>query len=221
MRDSDPPLAPHAAADDQGTEPATGPPRAVLRWFRLAGLPVVAVLLIATAILLLRPHDGGSGGAIALDQSLLPSDGSAGVAPEEGAIAPDFALTAADGRVYRLSDLRGHPVMINFWATWCGPCKSEMPAIDAVYHAHEADGLIVLAVNVRETWSQITPYVTKLGLAFPVLLDGNGSVSGRYRVHALPTTYLITRDGRVSGSREGAYTRAMLSGRIEQLLDEP
>jgi thiol-disulfide isomerase/thioredoxin len=128
-------------------------------------------------------------------------------------------LRTLDGGTVRLSDLRGQPVIINFWATWCGPCKEEMPAIEEAYQAHRNDGLVVLAVNVRESARLVDPYVSKLKLTFPVLLDPSGSVSGRYRVHSLPTSVFVRPDGTVDGIRVGSYTKRILFGRIEQFVE--
>jgi cytochrome c biogenesis protein CcmG/thiol:disulfide interchange protein DsbE len=194
------------------------PRKALWRWFRLVGVPVIAVTVIAAAILLLRaPSDGG--GSVRLDAGGADSEETGSARPEEGKLAPDFVLQSTDGTTYRLSELRGHPVMINFWATWCGPCKDEMPAIEEAYRAHAGDGLIVLAINVRESARLVEPYVAKLRLTFPVLLDPSGSVSDRYRVRSLPTTWLVRADGTIDGWREGAYTKRILSGRLDQLID--
>jgi cytochrome c biogenesis protein CcmG, thiol:disulfide interchange protein DsbE len=200
-------------------EPGAGAPslRVLWRWFRFVGVPVIAVTAIATAILLIRAGSSDGNGAVALDPATLDQS-EANVSTEVGAMAPDFALQTADGRTYRLSELRGQAVVINFWATWCGPCRGEMPAIEEAAMARAGDGLVVLAVNVRESAGQVQPYVTKLGLTFPVLLDPSGKVSARYRVGALPTTYLIDREGRIDGFRIGPYTKSMLLARLDQLL---
>jgi thiol-disulfide isomerase/thioredoxin len=208
--------------DTEPREPAAppqAPGRAMWRWFRLVGLPVVAILAIAMAILLLRAPSSPSN-AVRLEGR----DGGAEGADErvaEGKPAPDFALQTTDGQTYRLSELRGRPVMINFWATWCGPCKDEMPAIDEAYQAHREGGFIVLAINVEEPARQVEPYVARLKLTFPVLLDPSGAVAARYRVRSLPTTVFVRPDGMVDGIRVGAYTKRMLLGRIEQFLEQP
>jgi cytochrome c biogenesis protein CcmG, thiol:disulfide interchange protein DsbE len=189
--------------------------RAVLRWFRLVGVPLIAITVIASTILLLRDRDTAN--SVRLDTPR--EDGSALGRAKEGQPAPDFTLTASDGSTYRLSELRGRPVVINFWATWCGPCKDEMPAIDEAYQTHRDAGLIVLAVNVEESAERVATYAAKLKLTFPVLVDREGSVSARYRVRSLPTTVFVRPDGVIDGRREGAYTRRMLLGRIEQFME--
>jgi thiol-disulfide isomerase/thioredoxin len=213
----------HAASTNPAFTPAT-----LWRWFRLLGLPLIALTLIATAIVLLRPAEHaaappaaeGQDGAIPLDLSRRSGLGERGPTPKEGAPAPDFALQGLDGHTYRLSELRGRAVLINFWATWCGPCRTEMPAIEEVSRRYGGNRLVVLAVNVEEDADRVAPFVQQLGLSFPILLDRDGAVSRRYRVTGLPTTYLIRPDGTIDGIRLGPYTRAMLQGRVEQLLGE-
>ncbi len=206
----------------------SSPPRALWRWFRLLGLPLITLTLVVMAIVLLRaphrvaerPAAEGQDAAVPLHLSRLSGVGEVGPAPREGAPAPDFALRGLDGRTYRLSELRGRAVVINFWATWCGPCRAEMPAIEEVYRRYGDGRLMVLAVNVEEDEERVAPFVQRLGLSFPILLDRDGAVSRRYRVTGLPTTYLIRPDGTVDGVRLGPYTRALLQGRVEQLLGE-
>ncbi len=205
-------------------------PGALWRWFRLLGLPLIALTLIATAIALLRaPHTDRAAapsaaddatGAVPVNLARLAGLEEVGPPPREGAPAPDFALQTLDGRTYRLSELRGRAVLINFWATWCGPCRTEMPAIEEVYRRYGDGRLVVLAVNVEEDADRVAPFVQRLGLSFPILLDRDGTVSRRYRITGLPTTYLIRPDGAVDGMRIGPYTRAMLQARVEQLLGE-
>lgn len=200
-------------------DPAAGreasPQRLIWRWFRLVGLPAIVLVAIAAALVWLRAPSG-DGNAVTLDAGALGDGG--GEAAEEGRPAPDFVLQTSDGRSYRLSELRGHPVVLNFWATWCGPCKQEMPAFEQEARARTSDGLIVLAINVQEPADRVDPYVEKLGLTFPVLLDRAGNVSARYHVRALPTTVFIRPDGTVDSIRPGAYSRRLLADRLDQFL---
>lgn len=199
---------------EQTDQPAPPSARVVLRWFRLAGLPLFAIMIIATAVLLLQERKDSNRVQLDTADAGEPSITKA----EEGQPAPDFTLSASDGTTYRLSELRGRPVMINFWATWCGPCKEEMPAIDEAYQAYKGSGFIVLAVNVEESAAPVDRYVSKLKLTFPVLLDPSGSVSARYRVRSLPTTVFVRPDGIIDGMRAGSYSRRLLLGRIEQFI---
>jgi len=113
--------------------------------------------------------------------------------------APDFALEDMDGEVHRLSDLRGKVVMVNFWATWCPPCREEMPSMEAIYQALHDQGFQVLAVNQWESPDQVFPYMGQLDVypSFPVLFDRDSSVAEAYGVKGLPTTVLVDPQGRV------------------------
>ncbi|MAT65258.1 MAG: thioredoxin [Gammaproteobacteria bacterium] len=113
--------------------------------------------------------------------------------------APDFALEDMDGETHRLSDLRGQVVMVNFWATWCPPCREEMPSMEAVYQGLKGEGFQVLAVNQWESPDQVFPYMGQLDVypSFPVLFDRDSSVAEAYGVKGLPTTVLIDPQGRV------------------------
>jgi peroxiredoxin len=111
--------------------------------------------------------------------------------------APAFELPDLTGRRLGLDDLRGRAVLLTFWATWCEPCRVEMPAMMALERELGPRGLTVIAVNVKEPGSRVEAFVKELGLTFAVLLDSRGEVSERYEVQALPTTYLIGRDGRL------------------------
>lgn len=118
-------------------------------------------------------------------------------APQEGFPAPDFTLTTIQGDELTLSDFRGTAVMVNIWASWCGPCRSEMPAMQEVYETYPSQEFTILAVNATDGDSRkaAKDFVTKHQLTFPILLDTTGEVGDRYRVHSLPTSFFIDRRG--------------------------
>ncbi len=132
-----------------------------------------------------------------------------------GALAPDFVLTALDGSTVRLSDLRGRPVVVNFWATWCPPCRAEMPEFD-VFHRDRPD-VPLLAVDVQEDASAVQGFQRELGLALPLLLDGDGGVWSAYQTRGLPSTYLIDRDGVVRDINVGPLNRDLLERKLARL----
>lgn len=111
--------------------------------------------------------------------------------------APDFTLPSLDGPNLRLQEQRGQVVMINFWATWCGPCREEMPHLSRLYDKYRPSGFTVLAVNIDEEPHKAARLAKQLGLPFPVLLDADKKVSRLYDLSAMPSTVLIDRDGRV------------------------
>ena len=112
-------------------------------------------------------------------------------------LAPDFTLRSMDGANLRLQEQRGRVVMLNFWATWCAPCRKEMPHLNRLYEKYRASGFVLLSVNVDEDARNAAGAAAQLGLKFPVLLDTDKKVSQRYELNAMPSTVLIDRDGRV------------------------
>jgi peroxiredoxin len=135
------------------------------------------------------------------------ASGVAGVAelPRVGHPAPDFSLYTLDGREMRLSDYRGHLVFLNFWATWCGPCKVEMPAMEKLYREFRTKGFAVVAVSSDPEGAAVTrPYRDALGLSFTIAHDPDMVVSRLYGVHSLPVTFLVNRDGIISHQIFGA-----------------
>jgi peroxiredoxin len=142
-------------------------------------------------------------------------------APQKGFLAPDFTLKATDGKTYTLSELRGQAVIINLWATWCPPCRAEMPAIQKLYDEYKDQGLVVLAVNstVQDDATAIAPFIAQYGLTFPILLDENGDVTRAYQLRSLPSSYFIGRDGVIHEVVIGGpMAEALLRTRIEDIL---
>ena len=115
----------------------------------------------------------------------------------EGQPAPDFALKSSTGENLRLSEFRGDVVMINFWATWCGPCRQEMPLLDELYTRYERVGFNLLGVNIDDDPRRAMQMVEDLGVSFPVLFDTRKEVSKLYNVEAMPVTILVDREGTV------------------------
>ncbi len=128
---------------------------------------------------------------------------------------PDFTLLSLSGDRLSTEDLRGHLVLINFWATWCGPCRIEMPYFEEAYQQFGPD-LVVLAVNIDEPADQVQSFVDELGLNFNILLDTGSKIQNQYRVTAFPTTYLVDRKGVVKAQHIGTLTRSQLFEYLEQ-----
>jgi peroxiredoxin len=122
-------------------------------------------------------------------------------------IAPDFTLRTMNGPNLRLHEQRGRVVMVNFWATWCGPCRQEMPHLNRLHDKYRAAGFVLLGVNVDDDVRKAADLAAKLGVTFPVLLDTDKKVSKSYDMSAMPATVLIDKDGRVRflhrGYRDG------------------
>jgi thiol-disulfide isomerase/thioredoxin len=168
--------------------------------------------LIVGAIYLIEGRDADSAGAV---QALTLDGAPAGPAPRLGEAAPDFALPNLRGQPIALASLRGRPVLVNFWATWCPPCRAEMPDLDDVARESAASGLTVLGVNLQEEPLTIAAYLRTLGVGgVSPLIDGSGAVFRQYRVSGLPTTVAIDRDGVVRDIHIGPLTRRGIQARV-------
>jgi peroxiredoxin len=131
-------------------------------------------------------------------------------------LAPDFELYNLDGETVKLSDLQGKIVLINFWATWCEPCKVEMPLFEERYQLAGSD-LEILAVNFDEPEAEVRQFVDEFELSFPVLLDPGGTVQNLYRVRGYPTTFIVDEDGIIQYHHIGLFTEGQLDQYLTQL----
>ena len=109
--------------------------------------------------------------------------------------APDFTLKSLDGKNLKLSEMRGKVVLINFWASWCGPCRQEMPLLNSLHNKYEPLGFTVIGVNVEERTENARDFIKNTPVDFPILLDNENRVSKLYKVVAMPTTVVVDRDG--------------------------
>ena len=178
---------------------------------------------------------GGSAGAETPNQSesVTPSpEASESPAPEPSAsqqpqtvAAPDFTLTDQYGNTHTLSDYKGKTVFLNFWATWCGPCKSEMPDVQALYEAYDENGgdLVVLGVanpGIQDvSQDEVEQFLTDHGYTFPVLMDTTGQVFAWYGISAFPTTFMIDANGNVYGYVPGAMSASIMESVVRQTMD--
>ena len=137
-------------------------------------------------------------GVIHADQTLTPVPGRPA--------APEFELQDTEGEVHRLSDYRGRPVLINFWATWCPPCRDEIPSMNRAWGKIAKENIAMLAINVGEDEDTIFVFTADYPADFPILLDADGEVIGQWPVKGLPTTYIVDPEGRIAyraiGGRE-------------------
>ena len=186
--------------------------QSIVRWtVKLGG-----ILLIVMGVLTIAGASGQTAGASAQDQQ----------EEQSSVAAPDFTLTDQFGESHTLSDYQGKIVFLNFWATWCGPCKSEMPDIQALYEAHggNAEDLVVLGVaqpGVGREGSRedIADFLSEGGYTYPVVMDEDGSVFAQYGIRAFPTTFMILSDGTVYGYVEGALSADIMEDIVRQTLE--
>lgn len=144
-------------------------------------------------------------------------------APQKGFFAPDFTLASMDGKEVTLSKLRGHVLVLNIWASWCLPCRKEMPTFIAIFHEYENRGVLILAVNStsQDSFAAVEAFVSEYHLPFTILMDYDGFVARQYKLSALPTTYFIGQDGVISRVVIGGpLSETTLRSELETLLSE-
>jgi peroxiredoxin len=132
--------------------------------------------------------------------------------------APDFALKLLDGSSFPLQDHKGHAVVVNFFASWCVPCKEEAPALESVFQDYRDKDVQIVGVAVQDTESKARAFVEEHGLTFPTGLDAAGKIKQAYRVFGVPTTYFIDREGRITYTHAGAVTTELLEHELDKTL---
>jgi thiol-disulfide isomerase/thioredoxin len=112
--------------------------------------------------------------------------------------APDYVLHDLNDKVHKLSELRGYVVAVNFWATWCPPCRKELPSMERAYKALRKDGLRIVGINVGEKWDTVAPFLEDFSITYPILLDTDSSAMSKWSIIGLPTTFFVDRQGRIT-----------------------
>ncbi|ADE71381.1 MULTISPECIES: thiol-disulfide oxidoreductase ResA [Priestia] len=131
--------------------------------------------------------------------------------------APDFILRDVNGETHQLSDYKGKGVFLNFWGTWCKPCKQEMPAMEKQYASYKKQGVEILAVNVAETNIAVEQFAKQYELSFPILMDKDSQVLGAYGIDPLPTTFLIDKNGKIVDSFIGGLEESKIKEYMEEI----
>ncbi len=189
-------------------------------------LPVALLALIVGGLWYWQNRDDGGSdspyGPVALPE--LKNSTGERAAPEPGRAAPDFVLEQVGGGVLRLSDLQGSPVLLNFWASWCPPCREEMPAIVEEYERHKNAGLVVVGVNLQEPDSKVADFARDFGMAFPIAIDRVGDVGEAWRIggafEGLPSSYFIDAAGVVRGVYNQPLTEESIQEGLADILPE-
>ncbi len=189
-----------------------------------AAVAVALLALLGGLALIAGSQRGGSGsGPVSVAGAPAPAASApaeTGVGPLDdqrpikGQLAPDFALRDAAGKLVTLSDFRGKVVWVNFWASWCVPCKEELPNIQKIYDEKRAEGLEVLAVNWQDDLETASAFFESTSLHLPLLLDKTGSVYGQYRLQGLPDSFFIDREGRIAALQFGILSEAKMRERL-------
>lgn len=165
--------------------------------------------LIAGLLVLKGGTPGSASGTSTIGKATLISGLTQSTA-QKGSPAPDFEISYLDGRKVRLSDLKGKPILINFWATWCPPCRAEVPEIQNAYEKYKTSGFVVIAVNVQESTSAVAKFMEEFGMTFTVAIDSSGAVGRLYRVSGIPASFFVDRTGIVREIFVGSLTAAEL-----------
>ena len=167
----------------------------------------------------------GSGGICLIPSSFLaPRASVQKIANETGKSqpAPDWQLKDVEGKPVKLSDFKGKVVVLNFWATWCAPCRMEIPALIALQKQYAAKGLVVVGISVDEgSGEAVKSFMTKTGINYPVVLGGRETAGAYGNVQVIPTTFYIDREGNIAGKREGAAELPAFETQIKPLLGPP
>ncbi|MED0666657.1 thiol-disulfide oxidoreductase ResA [Bacillus badius] len=137
-----------------------------------------------------------------------------------GEKAPNFLLESINGKEIKLSDVKGKLVLINFWGSWCEPCKREMPLIEKTYKNYKDQGFEVLSVNMRESDLIVSNYIKQNGITFNVFQDSSGEVSNAYNVYNLPATFLVNDDGKILAKHEGEIKKEQMDAWIKKYLSD-
>jgi peroxiredoxin len=172
---------------------------------------VLAILVVIQGCANNNPDSGRDAGTGAQAIELEP-------APEVGHPAPDFTLKDLDGNVVRLNDLRGKVVFINFWATWCPPCRAEMPAIEALHQEYKDKGVIVIGVDISEPESTVRQYIQQGGFSWTIVLDSTAKVARDYQIVAIPTSYFLDKEGIIKAVNVGPMTKRAMEAEVTKAM---
>ena len=176
----------------------------------------VRVTILVLGIVVVGAANAAAAETAALLKSLNLTAYTAGTTP------PEFSARTPGGETFSLAALRGKPLVVNFWASWCLECRGEMPAFERLHHDFAARGLTVIGINTREPAAAVRRYAKEMKLTFPLLLDIDGEINRAYGVIGLPTTFVIARDGRAVGLAVGprAWSGAAARDIVTSLLAE-
>ena len=178
------------------------PARARRKWIQVAVLGLFVVICIFTVW-----------NSISSKQSELKQ--STDLSNE---VAPDFKVQGLDGKLYRLSDFRGKPIVLNFWASWCDPCRAEMPLLNDTYKKQMRNDLVVLALNLSENVQTVKGFAKEYKLAFPILLDNDSAIADQYGIDPIPTSFFVNREGVIENVHIGELDQETLELNLQKIM---
>ncbi|MHB8577711.1 MAG: TlpA family protein disulfide reductase [Dehalococcoidia bacterium] len=221
-------------AVERGAEPA-----AAASWYRVMRRPLLAIATVALIVMAISylesgralPWQGrasaaksglqvggirqdGQDGYVSFESQGITLGAAGGSGPKIGEAAPDFTLLDLNGKPVRLHDLRGKTVVMNFWATWCIPCRQEFPELVKLYQANAGQGLVVLGVDVQESADSVRAFAGQYGAEYPIVIDQTGDVNRQYRVLGLPTTWFIDSAGVIRAQFLGPLTPVAIANKL-------
>ncbi|MDO8692057.1 MAG: TlpA disulfide reductase family protein [Dehalococcoidia bacterium] len=182
--------------------------------FRFFLVPAIVLVIVLALVYFLQAGETDAVGA----STQVFGGKVTGAGPKVGAPALDFSLPNLDGKATALSSFKGKVVMLNFFATWCPPCRAEMPDLVATYKDSKDKGFEIVAVDLQEDKAAVSGYAKSLGIDFTVLLDSNATVFGQYHVNGLPTSVFIDRSGTVQEIVIGGLNKKLITQRLDKLL---
>ncbi len=170
--------------------------------------PIITIAVIAGIVLAIGVLLSITGG------------GNASASTSRSGNTVDFTMNDFSGKSVRLSDYRGHPVLVNLWASWCPPYRAEMPTLIQFYNQHQAEGFMLLAVNSTDNADSARQFIQAQGMPFPVLFDPQGKAMQMFNTDGLPSSYLIDRNGKIVFSRTGGISSDILNNQVAPLLSQ-
>jgi len=157
-------------------------------------------------------------GGVAVVLCLLVAYGLRGPSPIQKGIAPHFTLPLLDGGEVRLAELRGRVVVINFWASWCQPCRDEAPTLERVWQAYQGREVAFIGVVFKDVERQAHDFIARYGLTYPNGLDRRSRIAGAYAVTGIPETFVVAPDGRIAAHFIGGVTEEQLNAALDEAL---
>ena len=178
---------------------------------------VIAVVLVVVGAIYFNKSNNGNGASAAG----VPAEAAAMETPSEGRLAPDFTLTSTDGKAIKLSDYRGKVVVVDFWATWCPPCKAEIPDFIRLYSQYKNSGFQMLGISVDQGGlNDVIPFMKQYGINYPIMLATDEVVAAYGGIRGIPTTFVIDKHGYIRDAFEGYRPASVFENLIQQLTKE-